>query len=244
MNTIGKFLIIALVCVSAPANSKQLWGDISQSALYGSNYEIGDPSRYVLTTEYAGGHNWGDHFFFLDRIDDGNDSSPDVYTELLLRASGNKLTNYSFEFGFIKDVLLATRLEYSSVTSEQNYLIGLGFDLDIPGLTFFKLNLFHRENEFTDDNVMLNFAWASPFTLGGQKFIYDGFVDWISGVSGQLAPSFNFTSQLKWQINPESKKPIYLGVEYAYWLNKFGIEDTPQFNTDEKNLNLLLKFHF
>ncbi|WP_440904253.1 outer membrane protein OmpK [Catenovulum sp. SX2] len=235
-------IFIVLLSTSFISQAKMLWSDASISLLYGQNYQVGHKYRNVITLEHAAGHSWGDHFFFVDRIDRALDKAT-VYAEFMPRVSGNAFFDDAFKFGVIKDVLLATRFEYAEATGERNYLLGFGVDLDLPGFTYFKINTLHRENEFYPDNTLLMMVWAVPFNLFGQNWLYDGFYDWNSGTQG-YASSFNMTSQLKIQVNQSKKYPIYLGVEYAYWNNKFGIKDTPEFNTDERNVSALLKFHF
>jgi len=70
-------------------------------------------------------------------------------------------------------------------------------------------------------------------------------MDYATGVDntayGDTEAQMNFTSQLKFNLasmlNLDTK--LYVGVEYAYWNNKFGIE-----GADERNVNLLVKYHF
>lgn len=234
------FTLAFLISNLASANME--WHDFSVSALYGENYEVGNRHRNVSTIEYAGGHTWGDHFFFLDRIDSAN-KSPTVYTELMVRASGTKIIGDHFTWGPISDVLLASRIEYARTTGENNYVFGVGLDLNFKNFTFFKVHALIRDNEELDNNEMLNMAWSMPFNIFGSNLVYDGFCDLIDGIDGQYATSLNFTSQLKWRLNSSSKNPIYLGVEHSYWDNKFGIRDTKEFRTNERNTSLLLKYH-
>ena len=51
----------------------------------------------------------------------------------------------------------------------------------------------------------------------------------------------NLTSQLKYNLaeHLNLKTNFFVGFEYVYWQNKFGID-----GVDEKNLNLLAKYHF
>ncbi|WP_157964608.1 hypothetical protein [Algibacillus agarilyticus] len=237
-----KLVMIFITFMPFFASSQMLWSDASLSVLYGENYLLGHKYRNVITLEHAGGHNWGDHFFFIDRFDRAIET-PAIYTEVMPRLSGNYLFDDAFSVGVIKDVLVAGRIEYAEVTSETNYLLGLGADLQIPGFTYFKVNALMRKNEFYADNELLMMVWALPFELFGQKFVYDGFYDWNSGTEG-FASSFNLNSQLKWQVNPASDNPIYIGIEYSYWNNKFGVQSSTEFNTNERNVNALLKFHF
>ena len=35
-----------------------------------------------------------------------------------------------------------------------------------------------------------------------------------------------------------------MGIEYDYWSNKYGIEDSSVFNTDNNVVNFIVKAHF
>ncbi|WP_281648458.1 hypothetical protein [Parendozoicomonas sp. Alg238-R29] len=42
-----------------------------------------------------------------------------------------------------------------------------------------------------------------------------------------------------------TKSPVYLGVEYSYWNNKYGLkEGKVPFDTDQRSLGLIAKVHF
>ena len=71
--------------------------------------------------------------------------------------------------------------------------------------------------------------------------LYDGFIDYASGISGVGPANLNFTSQLKLDLAPyfNLDSPLYIGVEYVYWRNKFYID-----GVNEHNPNLLVKWHF
>ena len=214
------------------------WYDFSLSGVYGENYQLSDNELKIITMESAVDYSFGDHFIFVDNKYD-SDNEYHAYAELLLRASCKKIFDYKVDFGRLKDVLVALRIEHAYPLGEDNQAYGIGMDWDIPGFRYFKVNAFMRENDVVDDNALLNLVWGYPFKGFGQEFLYDGFFDWVSGVSGQYKTSFNLTSQLKWQVTEFNKKPLYLGVEYVYWNNKFGVEDV-----NERNINALLKFHF
>ena len=66
------------------------------------------------------------------------------------------------------------------------------------------------------------------------------FLDY-STASDTNAREMNFTSQIKWDLGPliGATAPFYVGMEYAYWNNKFGID-----GVNERNPCLLVKWHF
>ncbi|WP_417682735.1 ion channel protein Tsx [Pseudidiomarina aquimaris] len=222
--------MVAVVGFAPSAQAEMLWQDVSLTYLNGSNYEVGDSDRQVLTFEHAAGHSWGDSFLFVDRLD-SDDGFTETYAELSPRLN---VINFSDD-SFFSGVYVATTWEIGD--GFDNYLVGLGTDLRLPGFDFFQLNGYRRSNEFYESNYQLTAAWGLP--LGGD-FYYDGFLDWSSASTGHAA-EMNFTSQLKYNLGPALgySNRFYVGVEYAHWNNKFGID-----GVDERNLNLLLKVHF
>ena len=229
--------ILAGALLSTSASAEQLWSSFSLSYLKGSDYEVGDNERQVVTIEHASGHSWGDNFLFIDRLESDNGDSSN-YMELSPRLSLGNLTENGMSFGPVKDVLLAGTWE--SGEGFDNFLAGVGVSLDVPGFRYVNLNLYHANNEGKDNDRQLTLTWGLPFELGSSEFLYDGFIDWSTEESDH-ASEMNFTSQLKWNAGKliGTKQPVYVGVEYAHWNNKFGID-----GVDERNPALLLKWHF
>jgi len=220
--------------VASPVSAELYWQDTSLTYLSGSNYEVGDNDRDVLTLENASGHNWGETFLFYDRLSNKNDSGHATYGEIGADFYIKKFAKGSF----VKNIHIATQAEFSNF--QDNFLVGLGASFDVPGAKYFKINAYNRNNENKDSNQQVTVTWRFPFV--NDNFIYDGFADFTNS-SDDDASSSNITSQLKWDAgkNLLKMKPgkLFLGVEYVYWNNKFGIE-----NVDERNLNFLTKFHF
>lgn len=230
--------VLALGITLAPAASAELlWQDFSISYLNGSEYEVGDSDRQVITVEHASGHSWGDNFFFIDRLHHDNGYNEN-YMELSPRLSLGKISGQDLSLGPIKDVLFSTTWE--SGEDFDNFLYGVGFALDVPGFRYFNVNLYKVNNDTWDDDEQLTLTWGYPFSIGNAEFLYDGFLDW-STQSDDKESEMNFTSQLKWNAGKHLgfKSPLYVGVEYSHWNNKFGID-----NADERNPALLVKWHF
>lgn len=226
-----------LSILSMSASAEMLWSSFSLTYLNGSDYEVGDPDRQVVTVEHASGHSWGDNFFFLDRLESDNGDSEN-YMELSPRLSLSSLTGNDLSFGPVKDVLLAGTWE--SGEGFDNFLAGVGVSLDVPGFQYFNANLYRANNDKSSNDTQLTLTWGLPFALSDAEFLYDGFIDWTTSESDK-ASEMNFTSQLKWNAGKliGTKAPVYVGVEYAYWNNKFSID-----GVDERNPALLLKWHF
>ncbi len=233
-----------------------LWTNSSISYLYGEHYEVNyqpganDNIRTVITLENATGHSWGDSFFFLDQLRSAGNSDA-TYTEFSPRLSLGKLGLFQTdEQALIKDLLLSSTIEVSHYDSQFrdndfiNVLYGVAVDLNLPGFRYFKTNVYYADNEDQQDDEQVTVTWALPFQLGGTSWLYDGYVDWSTG-SRTHHPSLNWTSQLKWDAGATwgEKNRLFLGIEYVHWDNKFGLKDKP-FRTDERNVNLLVKYHF
>ncbi|SHF92642.1 Nucleoside-specific outer membrane channel protein Tsx [Microbulbifer donghaiensis] len=261
MNLSKSLLFMTAGLASVAVKAEVLWQDNSLSLLSGGDYKVDyslgtdDSSRTVVTFEHVSGHSWGDFFMFADYLTSSADSK-ELYTEVSPRLSLGKLSGRELAFGPVKDVLLASTLEFGNMDDPNhltatgphftNKLAGVGFDLAVPGFSFVQANVYHRNNDDKADNEQLTLVWGLPFTLSGLDFLYDGFIDW-SSASEDAHPSMNFTSQLKWDVGAQWGQPksLYAGIEYAHWDDKFGIKDgTFGIDSDERNVNLLVKYHF
>ncbi|MCJ8318867.1 MAG: nucleoside-binding protein [Colwellia sp.] len=228
---------LLLVMFSNSVYAETLWSDYSVTYLQGSHYEVGDENRKVVTFEYVSGTSWGDHFMFVDNLHSDN-GDVEIYGEFSPRFKLMQLDS-----DVITNLYIATTVEMGAFSGASgytsnvtNYLVGLGVDVKIPYFNFFKVNVYHRNNEHGDNNYQTTLAWAMP--LG--PLYYDGFIDYATS-NDDNATSINFTSQLKYDLASllGLSSKLYLGIEYVYWQNKFGID-----GVDEKNANLLVKYHF
>ncbi|MDN4503561.1 nucleoside-binding protein [Alteromonadaceae bacterium BrNp21-10] len=234
--------ILVTLLLPFSVHSEVLWQDFSVSYTYGQDFRVGDPDRQIITLEHAAGTNWGDSFMFLDHLRSDN-GDRDNYAEWSPRLSLCKAGISCISNSWIKDVLVASTLEMSTVSTD--ILLGMGADLDIRGFTFLQVNVYRRQNDNVSNNWQITSAWSRPFKFGNHSFIYDGFIDWYNTTKDQNS-SLNWTSQLKWSASDwlGLSSQLYFGVEYVFWRNKFGIADSPALRTNESNINALVKWHF
>ena len=234
------FVVTLLIFIGLPSFAKAEWSDYRLTYLQGNNYLVGDNARQVWTFEYAAKTSWGDSFMFFDRLT-SSDGSTSTYGEFSPR-----IKIHEFD-GLVTNVYFAPSVEMGP---QNNYLIGIGSDLKLPGFSFFQLNMYLRDNGIGSNSFQTTLAWGMPI---GPLF-YDGFIDFATSVDQTLANGttvssanqMNFTSQLKYDIGPmlNINNKLFVGIEYVFWNNKFGIKDSPEFPTDERNINFLLKMHF
>lgn len=230
-----------LVTVTATTQAAPVWQDFSITGLYGENYAVVDKQQTTVTFEYAAKVKYADVFFFADHLR-GGDHHSFTYFELSPRLSLGEVSGKKLSAGPIKDVLIATTWESNSDGDQSfdNFLYGVGFDLDVPYFNYFTLNFYHANNDKQANDYQLTWTYALPFKVSNEDFLVDGFLDW-STAEKDHASELNWTTQYKWNvgkhISPDTR--LYLGVEYSIWNNKFGIK-----GQDENNVSALLKYHF
>jgi len=247
----GSEAVVPVVPEAASSDSMILWQDFSLTYLYGEGFTVDPADQHTLTLEYAAGFTFGDVFSFTDFTYYRNsDESDGLYGELSPRFSYNKIFGQDFSLGPISDVLLATTLEYGSGPVE-TFLAGPGIDLKIPGFKFFQLNLYYRaglNSANISDGWQISPAWSVSFPVGSSEIVFDGFLDWVFATEdSNYEPNLHFSPQLKYNLGKllwgEDSK-LYVGVEYRYWSNKYGIKDSKNFDTDDNVVSFLVKYHF
>src|SRR5690606_4609152 len=233
--------LCALASTTALAQAKPVWQDFSVTGLYGENYEVVDEQQSTLTVEYAAKVKYADVFFFMDRMRGGDDAKS-TYFELSPRLSLSEVSGQKLAFGPVKDILISTTWEGSD--NADNFLYGLGFDLDLPYFQYASLNFYRANNEKVfgnKDDYQMTFTYGVPFSLGAEDFLVDGFLVLSTAEKDAQASELNWTTQRKWNagknLSPETR--LYVGIEHSVWNNKFGRKDQ-----DENNVSALVKYHF
>ncbi|WLI14307.1 MULTISPECIES: outer membrane protein OmpK [Pseudomonas] len=234
------------------------WQNNSLTYLYGKDFQVNPRIQQTVTFEHADAWKYGDNFFFLDKIfyngeKDFNAGPNTYYGEFQPRISLGKVLDQKIEFGPVKDVLLAMTYEFGEGDTE-SYLIGPGFDLAIPGFDYFQLNFYQRHTEGSrpGDNVwQITPVWSYTIPVGDSNILIDGFMDWVvdndSNSKGDYHANLHFNPQVKYDLGKAlniGEKQLYVGVEYDYWSDKYGIKDSQYFKTDQSNTSFLVKFHF
>ena len=235
--------------LSLSAQAEQFWADNSFSLLYGDNYKMvpeGESTKAtVMTLEHVSGHSWGGMFFFIDRVNSGEGAYDETYGELSPSISLAKFD------GFVKGINAAFTYEFSTsktetapftfdTFSQDNYLVGVGVDLAIPGMDYFSATVYRSQNnnnfgKFYDNQLTLVYGWS----MGNVTL--DGYLDYTPGRNGRIS-ELSIAPQLTYNIGPVLglKNKVKVGIEYSYWHNKFAI-DVPK--NDQHNASLLLKWH-
>lgn len=268
MNRLSSLLLTSALCTlssnAAAEQSPLLWQNNSLTYLYGQHYKVDPHIQQTLTFEHASGWSIGDLFLFVDSVHynggrNGANDSRTFYGEISPRLSLGKVLQKDFSFGPIKDVLLAATYEFGE-DDVDSYLIGPSVDLDIPGFDYFLINLLLRETDGAraGSNVwQITPVWSYTLPVGRSDIVIDGFMDWVvdndSNRHGDYHANLHFNPQIKYDLGKAmawGEKQLYVGVEYDYWKNKYGIKDggfvSRQFvgSTDQNTASLLIKAHF
>ncbi|EGH47761.1 hypothetical protein PSYPI_38012, partial [Pseudomonas syringae pv. pisi str. 1704B] len=136
----------------------------------------------------------------------------------------------------------------------ESYLIGPAFDLKIPGFDYFQLNFYQRQTEGNrpgDGVWQITPVWSYTIPVGKSDVLIDGFMDWVvdndKTSRGTYHSNLHFNPQIKYDLGKALNYPerqLYVGIEYDYWTNKYGIKDTSSFDTDQNTASLLVKVFF
>lgn|SRR5690606_321790 len=258
--------LIAGGAIASPTFAVDLvqWHTNSLTYLYGKDFKVDPSIQQTLTFEHASGWAVGDLFLFVDQINfngkganDGNDDRTH-YGELSPRLSFAKLSGTNITIGPVIDILLSMTYEFGKGDTEA-YLIGPAIDLAIPGFDFFQLNTYLRKSDGRrpGDNVwQITPAWSYTLPVGRSELVIDGYIDWVvdndENSQGEYHANVHINPQIKYDLGKALgwKEKIYIGIEYDYWKNKFGIEDggyvSTEFvgSTNQNTASLLLKAHF
>jgi len=239
-------LATAMTVAAGTASAETYFYDNSLTALYGQSYKVIESDQTVVTFEHYSANSWGDIFVFADRLMSTGDENQDQTETYIEVAPRFKVSD--FDAGFVKNVYIATTWEMSE--NNDDFLIGLGTDFNIPGFQNLSFNAYQRLNDDGDNNYQTTTVWGVPFAIAGQNFKFDGFWDWATATDDRAATS-NFTYQLKWDaasvLGTDNK--VYVGIEHATWNNKFAIEDGElgDYGINDSNENVvsaLVKVHF
>ena len=210
---------------SAVAQSDILeWHSENVQLLRGSGYELGEEDRTIITFEHANRWAYGDVFLFTD-FTFGDDGETAVYGELTPRLSLARTTGRELGQGLIRDVLLAGNYERGE-QGLQRYLAGVAVDLNVDGFRFLRTHAYYRDDpERPGSTWQATIVWNRPFEIGGQSFLSEGFAD-IAGAEGAGVANQLYVPRVLWDAGAVYDRPgrVFLGVEWQYWNNKFGVD--------------------
>lgn len=225
--TVYTLCLCLLVLLSPAPAAAQTWNAFNAQMLYGAGFELEREKAETLTLEWINGWAYGDNFAFMDIRPLRGDSS--FYGEWSPRLSFSKTNGKDFSAGPVGDVLLSGTLEKGEGFT--NYLIGGGADLDVPGFNFVQTHGYLRENpDLSGTTWQVTVVWNATFETGPAHWMFNGYFDWAGSEGKQGTSAYekqNFLMQPQLLLDAGRlagrKERVYVGIEWWYWHNKFGI---------------------
>ena len=206
----------------------------------------GSANTHILTFQHASGWAYGDTFLFVDYARDNksnNFNDSDLYGELYLNFSLNKITKKSLSFGPIKDVGVLFGLNAGHKAKVLKYLPGMRLSWDIPGFAFLNTDFtFYIDDSSGLNNsgapsesnsFMIDVNGAYPFKLGAHEFNVQGHMEYIGERKNELGFTVSdwFFSQIQFRYDlgkllTGKSNHLFTGIEWQLWLNKLGDQRT------------------
>ncbi len=228
-----------VVASSCRADDFLEWSNSEIQYLHGANYNEpfnpNDIGQSIITVTHADGWAYGRNFFFMDALftDSGQPSQTNLYGEAYSTFSLSKITGLNLSHGIIKDfgltagVNLGENLD-SPRSGFRAWLYGITMDFDLPGFAYFNVDFLRQRVTETADlgtSWQITPVWKLPFAIAGTHWSFEGFADFI-GRNQTAARQALAQPQLRLDVGDlwGNADHLYLGIEYQYWHNKYGIK--------------------
>jgi nucleoside-specific outer membrane channel protein Tsx len=140
---------------------------------------------------------------------------------IISRFSTKKILGIEYG-GFFQDLSLAFGIEMGPVRAA---MVGPSLNLNVPYFQVFQLALYLKNAPTLKGlSYQLTWVWKMPIKTSFAKFYFGGFLD-LMGAEGDNSTSLLAAPQFLYDLGDLWGKDgnIFLGVEYSYWNNKFGI---------------------
>lgn len=216
------------------------WSNTEIQYLHGDGYRMplnsNDISQSIITFTHAHGWAYGRNFMFMDTLitEDGQPSQTSVYGEAYSYFSLSKISGKELSFGIFKDLNATIGFNagenFKSARSGPRILLyGVTADLNLPGFSLLTVDfLRHNPVEPSPQGTswQITPVWKFPFEIFGTKWSLEGFADFIGKKGPGYARNALAQPQLRLDVGDlwGHSKQLYVGIEYQYWHNKYGIK--------------------
>ena len=235
-----KFQVFLLLIITSGYANGFDWQNNEIQYLHGTGYRMpGNPQQVsfsTITLTHADGWKYGRNFFFMDTYisDAGEPSQTSVYGEAYSYLTLGKVLGKDLSLGYFKDINAAIGVNAgesfdSPSSGNRTFLYGVSIDFALPGFSLFTLDLLQHdqfENIPNGSSLQITPVWILPFTIAGTKWSFEGFTDFIGKKNPGYANTIISQPQIRLDVGDLFGKSnhFYIGVEYEYWHNKFGIK--------------------
>ncbi|PCJ16245.1 MAG: nucleoside-binding protein [Gammaproteobacteria bacterium] len=201
----------------------------------------------IFTVQHASGWKYGSNFFFVDFLSDSKDdgfNDAAYYGEFYANISFAKIRNKKMNLGPINDIGLLLGLNFAPDVDVRKYLPGIRLSWSIPQFVFFNSDFMlylddsHGVNAGgapSEDNAyILDLNFKLPFSVQNHAMSLSGHMEYITSRDnefGKTAGSLLAQPQFRYDLGKQlfdTKDQLYVGIEYQYWRNKLGDNDTDE----------------
>lgn len=221
------------------------------TSLYGFNNNQIDPKRTASPViEAFGDYSIGDMYVYgifqhsLEKDYPGDKNS--YYYKIVPRLSFGKISGKDISAGIFKDASLALWVSKSS-GQDYSYFPGLALDWQVPGFAWLRTIYYFEHNPGKGwDDQRLHIDYGYPFTTRLGDFRIVGTYDQTFGKKGNARTS-DFKPEIHYDLGKAlGNKPntLWIGAVINPIKNKYKIEDSPYFKTNQFNYGLMLRYSF
>lgn len=243
MTSLPSCLCMGLLLSTLPTSSHAdflQWSNTEIQYLHGAHFNEpfnpNDISQSIITVTHAHGWAYGRNFFFMDTLftEAGQAAQTHLYGEAYSTFSLGKISGLDLSYGIIKDFGLTAGINLGERMDSRHsgfraWLYGVTVDFDLPGFTYFNVDFLRQRVTETEDmgtSWQITPVWQWPFAIGPTKWSFEGFADFIAQKGNHAARQALAQPQLRLDIGDwfGYQQHLYLGIEYQYWHNKYGIK--------------------
>ena len=211
--------------------------------LYGSNFhdpqfdtDTQDGRMGTIQLQHFGLWNYGENYFEADLyqgnfvgdgISDGNSSR--IFAKWVTRLSAAKISGKAegFQFGVVRDLLLAARIDRQGNGFYAN-MVGVGLTLFPNSSLKVGSDFYLRKDKFNHATFQASPYWHLPFQSGSAQFLATGFID-LAGTD-LFGADLSSTPEFLWDAGAVFKENdrLLLGVALSYHHNSVTHDFAPQ----------------
>ncbi|MGD8232176.1 outer membrane protein OmpK [Vibrio sp. TRT 1302] len=203
-----------------------------------------DSTHDYLEMEFGGRSGMFDLYGYIDYFNITGDSSSDksgsdkLFMKAAPRMSLDALTGKDLSFGPVQEVYVASELILNGGSSEGQYKIGLGSDINAPWLGKMGLNLYSTYDNGKKDwnGFQLSTNWFKPFYFfeNGSFISYQGYLDYQFGMKDEYATASNGGVMYNGIYWHSDRFAVGYGLKAFY--NVYGIKDGNDILDDNNNV--------
>lgn len=205
--------------------------------LYGFNWGHGSALRDIITFEYERIGKYVTHYSFFDVSNISTNHGEEktgtgIYGEWSPRLSLNSVTSDDISSRIIKDIYVASQLNFSEEFFA--YLMGFGLGFQPPkGFVFLNIDALWRDTLNQDGLTwQITLSGLANFNVCKARFQSSGYFDLI-GPEGEGERNIHSALQLLLYLDflSERSGKFLIGAEFQFLKNEFGIVGRDQFVT-------------